>query len=120
MLDTDLKLLRVILANLIENALKYGAKDAPVQVSVAIESAPSAAVVVTVSNAVGRAGRPDPERVFEKYYRSPQARGYTGSGVGLHLAGQLARMLGGKLRYLAGTEAVVFQLRLQGVASFAV
>jgi hypothetical protein len=29
-------------------------------------------------------------------------------------------MLGGKLRYLAGTEAVVFQLRLQGVASFAV
>ena len=120
MLDTDLKLLRVILANLIENALKYGAKDAPVQVSVAIESAPSAAVVVTVSNAVGRAGRPDPERVFEKYYRSPQAQGYTGSGVGLHLAGQLARMLGGKLRYLAGTEAVVFQLRLQGVASFAV
>ncbi len=118
-LTTDPRLLRVIIANLIENALKYGASGTPVQVSVAIESAPSAAVVVTVANTVGRAGRPDPARVFEKYYRAPEAHGFTGSGVGLHLGATLARLLGGELRYLAGTGAVVFQLRLQAFASFA-
>ena len=117
-INTDLKLLRVILVNLIENALKYGASNAPVRTSLVIESAPSEVIAITVSNLVGRAGRPDPARVFEKYYRAPQAQGYTGSGVGLHLSGELARLLGGELRYLDRTEAVVFQLRLQAFASF--
>jgi signal transduction histidine kinase len=111
-IDTDPKLLNVILTNLIENALKYGAKNAPVQVALVIDNAPRPNITLSVSNAIGRVGRPDPARLFEKYYRAPQTQGHTGSGVGLHLSKALARLLGGELRYLAEAETVVFQLRL--------
>ena len=111
-INTDPKLLHIILTNLIENALKYGAANGPVQLALTTEDRPPPNITIRVSNAIGLAGRPDPERVFEKYYRALQTQGYTGSGVGLHLASALARLLGGELRYLDEAEAVVFQLRV--------
>ena len=111
-IKTDPKLLRIILTNLVENAIKYGARGAPVQLALTIENLPAPNITFRVSNAIGPAGRPDPAKIFEKYYRAPQTQGYMGSGVGLYLSKTLAGMLGGELRYLDGTEAVVFQLRL--------
>ena len=111
-IKTDPRLLRIILTNLVENAIKYGATSAPVQLALTIENLPAPNIIFRVGNAIGPAGRPDPAKVFEKYYRAPQTQGYMGSGVGLSLSKTLAGMLGGELRYLDGTEAVVFQLRL--------
>jgi len=37
------------------------------------------------------------EQLFEKYFRGSNARGLTGSGLGLHLSKQLAQIIYGQL-----------------------
>ncbi|MGI9133665.1 MAG: sensor histidine kinase, partial [Rhodoferax sp.] len=108
MLKTDAKLLRVILANLIDNAVKYAAADSPIDVVVAAEEG----WIVRVENAVGPAGAPDADRVFEKYYRGEQAHAQTGSGLGLHIAQALAQRLGGQLVCDVHDRRVRFTLQL--------
>lgn len=92
-LQTDAKLLHVILANLIDNALKYGDPEAPIEVVVSGEQP----CRIRVLNGIGSFGFPDPFQIFEKYYRGPLAHGVTGSGLGLHIAKSMAELLGGSL-----------------------
>jgi signal transduction histidine kinase len=108
---TDPQLFSVIVSNLIDNALKYCATDALVEVR--IDSALQRGipgVLVEVSNLSGPAGMPDPRKVFRKYYRAPGAHGKIGSGLGLHIAAGFAKKLGGRLRYLPTDEKVKFTL----------
>lgn len=107
-LTTDGQLLRVIASNLIENALKYGKAGETVQVSLSGDHP----VRVRVENQVGLAGRPDPGKVFEKHYRAPMAHERTGSGLGLYIAREMTRLLGGRLEYRGGDDRVVFELEL--------
>ncbi|MCF8212214.1 MAG: hypothetical protein K9K38_22860 [Rhodoferax sp.] len=113
-LQTDPLLLHIVLSNLIDNALKYGAVGQAVQVTLQLED-PSR---LQICNAVGPAGRPDPDKVFEKYYRAAAAHHSTGSGLGLYIAKAMTRLLGGELRYLPAADKICFELQLQGVASF--
>lgn len=108
-LDTDAHLLRIIISNLLDNALKYGKAGTPIDVTL---DASGQALCLRVSNHIGSAGAPDPQRVFEKYYRAPQAHEITGSGLGLHITASLANLLGYSVRYLPGSERVSFELRM--------
>jgi two-component sensor histidine kinase len=108
---TDQQLFSVILSNLVDNALKYGAPDT--QVHLVCESANRrrvAGVQVTVTNFVGTTGVPDPKQVFRKYYRASGAQGKVGSGLGLYIAAGFASKLGGKLSYTQLSEQVKFTL----------
>lgn len=110
---TDATLLRMILANLVDNAFKYGSDQGTIEIEVAhnmIDLRDCA--LVTVRNRVGRAGPPDPHRVFHKYYRAPDAHERIGSGLGLYLTWHLAQLLGGEMRYLPNNERICFQLCL--------
>ena len=111
--DTDSLLLRIVVGNLLDNALKYSAPDTPVRVRVApLRTRAGDGVTVTVSNAPGAAGEPDPRQVFRKFYRTPGARRRTGSGLGLYIADGLARLLGGTLRYDRDAQGLHFTLWL--------
>jgi signal transduction histidine kinase len=69
---TDGALFRIILNNLLENALKYSPPGDPVVLQVkAPDSSPQ--LLLKLMNRVGHAGAPDKARVFEKYYRSDLA-----------------------------------------------
>jgi PAS domain S-box-containing protein len=108
---TDAQLLNIILTNLVENALKYGAKEVPIaiRVSAALDSGRSG-LQVEIANAPGSAGTPDPELIFSKYYRAKGAHGESGSGLGLYIASGLANKLGGALRYQLTNDQIVFTL----------
>ncbi len=112
-LDTDARLLRVIINNLIDNALKYRKDNTPITVHL---SQQNAKCCLRVSNEIGSAGSPDAAQVFDKYYRAPEAHQTTGSGLGLHIAAALTKLLGGTLAYLPKSSWIHFELHLTAPA----
>lgn len=106
---TDPQMLSIVLGNLLDNACKYGAPQAPIEVtlkSTVQDDCPG--WLWQVSNLAGPAGLPDADRLFEKYYRSPQARRLSGSGLGLFLVKGLLDLMQGSITYSAQGERAVF------------
>jgi signal transduction histidine kinase len=111
---SDAQYLRLILLNLLSNALKYSPPDSLVTLHFEIPDIHDGPVVtLRVMNAVGLAGLPDPAQVFDRYYRAEGARRQVGAGLGLWLAQALARQLGTGLIYQSGPEQVVFSFSLE-------
>jgi PAS domain S-box-containing protein len=81
-----------VLSNLLSNALKFSAPEAPVEVAVWREDG---RVVVAVTDH-GR-GIPEAQQalVFERFTRLPDAKGTPGSGIGLFIARSLVEAQGG-------------------------
>ncbi len=113
-LTSDLQCLQIMANNLIDNATRHGDPQAPVWVS--LQPAPSAngrsGIVLAVRNQPGPSGRPDPEQIFAKYYRSSGAQRQSGTGLGLFLSHNLAAQLGGALRYTPDPDHIQFELWL--------
>jgi signal transduction histidine kinase len=108
---SDGQLLRTILGNLVENAIKYGKSGQPIQIHArAAERRKRAGIAISVANQPGAAGFPDARQIFRKYYRAPAAHGKTGSGLGLYISAGFARMIGGTLSYQPGNNEVRFEL----------
>lgn len=112
--QTDPQLLFIVLSNLLENACKYSESDTTIELQVLPQTDPAApqTVALALSNLPGKAGWPDPEHVFDKYYRSPQAQRQSGTGLGLYLVKSLAHTLGGKIAYAPTDQQVRFVLTL--------
>lgn len=109
--QTDPQFLQIVLGNLLHNALHYSDPLTPIRVGLApAEQQGEAGLAVRVSNTLGRAGWPDKQKLFGKYYRSPGAQTLTGSGLGLHLSRQLVQSLGGTLEYAPSAQHVEFVL----------
>jgi len=95
--------------NLLDNALKFSPEGAEVTVTLTAEG------TLTVRDR--GAGIPAEElpHVFDRFWRSPTARGLPGSGLGLSIVARTVRQAGGEVELRAaadgGTEAV---LRLPG------
>jgi signal transduction histidine kinase len=106
-LNSDPQLVRVIVSNLLENALKYSPKHSEVTITL---SGDVSQVSIEVENAVGSAGFPDAEHVFNKYYRAALAHQRTGSGLGLYLVQSLVKLLGGAAHYERKRESISFKV----------
>ena len=112
--DTDLQCVQIIATNLIENALKYGHPQYPVQVSLQTQTLADGRVglCLQVCNAPGATGWPEANKVFSKYYRSASAQRQSGTGLGLYLSHNLAQQIGGELRYRPTHQHICFELWL--------
>ena len=75
--------------NLLENAVAWNRDDAPIEVSVADGT-------LTVRDHGPGIADADAERVFDRFYRAPTARGKPGSGLGLSIVRQVAEAHGGR------------------------
>jgi signal transduction histidine kinase len=107
----DPERLHQVLDNLLDNAVKY----APRGTSVRISASPNGTVVDTVvANATGD-HRPDPDRIFERFYRADASRSAAAGGVGLGLAisRELVTAMKGTLRAeLDGGSMLLMRLSL--------
>lgn len=88
--------LRQVLINLIDNALKYGPGESPVQITVEVDE------TGTITTSVCDEGPPLPaherDRVFERFYRLPSSRGHAeGLGIGLYISRGIVEALGGRI-----------------------
>jgi len=90
--STDPARLRVIVRNLVANALQHGA--APVTISAEANDASVTVSVTDEGTGVPTALR---ERVFDRFVRGDEARHGSSSGLGLAIAAENARLLGGTL-----------------------
>lgn len=112
-LTSDLHYIKIILSNLLTNALKYSPPDSLVELEVRQQiHGPSGQLVLSVSNEIGEAGQPDPHRVFERFYRAEAARHVSGAGLGLWLSQSLARALGTALVCTCGPDRIELTLVL--------
>jgi signal transduction histidine kinase len=130
--NTDQVLLKTMLANLLDNALKYSPSASIVQIMVAYtksetdtihhqdKNAPHIhshihshnMILISVSNHVLPSELPSAESIFKKYYRGPHANRTTGSGLGLYVSKSMAELLGGYLSYSEQQEIVTMKLWL--------
>ncbi|MCP3101522.1 HAMP domain-containing histidine kinase [Myxococcus sp. K15C18031901] len=93
----DSQLLRQLVDNVVENALKFSGEG---RVWLLLQSTPEALLLDVRDEGPGIAPE-ESERVFEPFYRSPRARaGKPGHGVGLSLVLLVARAHGAQARFL--------------------
>jgi two-component system, OmpR family, sensor histidine kinase QseC len=94
-------LLRSVLENLIDNALRYGCQDGPgghVEVSVSAKQAQIDIIVADNGAGIGTDLR---ERVFERFWRGSGER-ETGAGLGLAIVRGAVRAMGGQVHITTG------------------
>lgn len=109
MLESDARLLKIIFANLLDNACKYSKVNSDINVTIEVQSGQ---VSIKFENQVGTVGLPDQNMIFEKYYRAPKAHQQVGSGLGLYLTHKMASMLGAQMHYIPSNSKVSFELCL--------
>ena len=91
-METDARLLRVILTNLLSNAVEYTPNGGSVKVSVTANG-------IEIANTAPAMTHDDVAHLFDRFWRAEQSRSSSAShsGLGLALARQAARALGREL-----------------------
>ena len=106
-ISSDPTLIRIVLNNLIENAVKYGSPLDPVIVKAQLETQ-GQLLRLSVINSKSEFGIPDPRMVFTKYARGPNAQRRSGSGLGLFIVDTIAKRLGGSAFYHPQGDLIEF------------
>jgi two-component system OmpR family sensor kinase len=103
--------LRLLLRNLVENAIKYAPAAGRIEVGVLAGEAPGRRVLVVEDSGPGI---PEAERtrVLDRFYRLPDAPS-TGSGLGLAIAQSVAQMHGSALQLDASPTLGGLRVRLE-------
>jgi two-component system, sensor histidine kinase LadS len=113
-LHTDYQCLRIVLNNLMGNALRYSDASQPIRITVEAHSneVGLAGTAIIVSNTPGIASWPEADKVFHKYYRSTGAKTVSGTGLGLFLVRSICTLLGGTCTYEPDDTHVKFKVWL--------
>jgi len=109
MVRGDGPLLTSLVANAIDNALKYS-EGTPV--AVRVEHRSGAGVVLEVSDQGPGMSVPEQARAFEPFYRVPGHTSRSGHGLGLALIAHVARVHGGETSLASGPDGTTLTVCL--------
>jgi len=94
-INGDIRLIQRMVANLLDNALKYTPSGGRIDVAVSDVGDQSVQIAVR-DNGMGVAAE-DLENIFERFYRCDPSRSEAGTGLGLSFARAVARAHNGKI-----------------------
>ncbi len=109
-LAADAPLVQRMLANLIDNAIKYTPEGG--EVAIALEPDANGAAVIRVRDTGPGIPAADLPRIFERFYRGDPSRSLPGAGLGLSLARAVARAHGGDITVATSPAGSTFTARL--------
>src|SRR5690606_22110372 len=109
-IETDPLLAEQVLSNLVSNAIKYSPLTEAVSIRVTAENNQ---ICFSVEDRGVGIPQDEQYKLFGRFFRASTAGDVPGTGVGLSIASQLARLLGGELDFIsrAGIGST-FTLRL--------
>ena len=112
-LDLDADALEQILGNLMSNAEKYAASGGLIEV---VSQQQGKRVDITVQDSGPGLSPSEGRRIFEPFYRvhNSLTEGVSGTGIGLAISRQLARLHGGDLTLEPSEKGARFRLTIQG------
>lgn len=99
----DLLRSRQVLTNIVSNALKYSPQESPVRIEYGVDTDGLFGYYRVTDRGIGIPPG-DRTRVFEPYFRARNSGMVGGGGLGLALSHNLARQMGGDLRYEPNPE----------------
>jgi heavy metal sensor kinase len=91
----DTRLIQRMIANLLDNAIKYTSRDGSVHITAQKQGEKS--VTVSINDTGIGISKKDLPHIFERFYRGDPSRPRTGNGLGLSLAQAIAQAHGGKI-----------------------
>jgi PAS domain S-box-containing protein len=91
-INSDKKLVRNILINLISNAAKFSEEDAPVIISA--KSEPGINTITVTDKGIG-ISKKDQEHLFTMFYRASNVTNIQGTGLGLHIVKRYLDLING-------------------------
>jgi two-component system, OmpR family, phosphate regulon sensor histidine kinase PhoR len=92
------RMLRVVIANLVENAIRYAGDGAAFSMRFSREG--DETVIAAADDGVGVSDE-DLRRLFERFYRSDRARASRGTGLGLAIVKHIVTSAGGRVEALS-------------------
>jgi signal transduction histidine kinase len=87
-------MLRVVIENLAENAIRYAGDGASFSIRLAREG--GEILIRAADNGIGVSDE-DLQRLFERFYRSDRARASRGTGLGLAIVKHIVTSAGGRV-----------------------
>lgn len=107
----DEKMLKMLISTLLENAVKYGMEDKPIEFRL---TSSSKHVRFEVSNLCSDPPQGDTELLFDRFYRgdSSRTRETGGSGIGLSIARTVTDAHKGRISCTVDGERVTFKVKL--------
>jgi len=94
-MDGDVRLIQRMLANLLDNAIKYTPANGSIQVD--IRSADNQSGLISVEDTGIGISEKDLPHIFERFYRCDPSRSQAGTGLGLSFARAVARAHNGDI-----------------------
>lgn len=94
-----LELMRFVLLNLLDNAIKYAPPESEISLSLR-QAALTDVVRWTITDQGRGVAQAERERIFDKFYRSQESSSAPGLGLGLYIARSSIERFGGQLQYV--------------------
>jgi two-component system sensor histidine kinase MprB len=110
LINADADRLMRLVANLLDNAAKFSQAASRIDITVAGAAGPGGAVRLAIGDHGSGIDARDLPRIFDRFYRSAEARSKPGSGLGLAIAHQVATQHGATIEVTStsdGTQVTV-------------